>query len=124
MGDIADKVAAFLVPQIQVAMSEATEIQCEQTRELLSTPYPPSSSPGEHPHLRTGNLREGVRHVQELTESAITEFVSFSREDGPPDVPYDLEEGHGTVAERPFAKPMIDRIRREYLPEIASRIQL
>lgn len=52
-----------------------------RVKERLSTPYPPSSRPGDHPHRRTGRLMNSI-------EGRITQEAGGFRVDVVSDVPY------------------------------------
>lgn len=74
----------------------------------LNEAFPPSSSPGESPHRRTGNLRAGAAHHAEATYSGAMVTVFITRAGDDPLIPVYLEFGTDRLAERPFMRPERD----------------
>lgn len=118
-----DNILDLITDRLKAGMSEVAEHHCELTREAISVPYPPASSPGNPPHLRTGNLASGIAHSQTADEEYITETFTFDRPGGDPHVPTYLEEGTPNMAERPYVKPMIDRMEATFLEELVAIAQ-
>lgn len=70
----------------------------DEMAEKLSVAYPPSSSPGDFPARRTGNLRAGLFHTVTRDGEAIRGFVGSERQGGNPNVPVILNN----VINRPY----------------------
>ena len=71
------------------------------TQRSISIPFPPASSPGNPPHLRTGKLKGSVRYeysVKQLELIADIEYAKF------------LEFGTWKMAPRPFLRPALHRV--------------
>jgi hypothetical protein len=66
----------------EAAMQAVGDRVAEIARDRLDTPAPPSSRPGEHPHRRTGTLRDGIsaeviRHGDEV-EVVVTSAAYYT----------------------------------------------
>jgi hypothetical protein len=77
----------------------------ENVKQSISTPYPPASSPGSAPHLRTGNLHEGVSHSTAAGGTEVSTTITSSRAEGDSRVPFWLENGTKKMAARPYMGP-------------------
>lgn len=75
----------------------------EDIQGKLSVAYPPSSTPGESPHRRTGNLRAGISYNIERNGSLITLTIISAAPYSAP-----LETGTKRFGERPFMRPAFD----------------
>jgi hypothetical protein len=47
---------AELILRLQENLEEAARVISDQIESSITTPYPPASTPGQSPHLRTGRL--------------------------------------------------------------------
>lgn len=45
-------------------MRELSQAIVDHVRQMISDPYPPSSSPGSPPHMRTGKLLKGMQWTE------------------------------------------------------------
>lgn len=65
----------IVVAEITAALMEAANAECaaevERIQADLSTPYPPASSPGEPPAMRTGALRSSIDYMLTAGDSGI-----------------------------------------------------
>src|SRR4051812_47974766 len=69
-------------------------------RQSISIPYPPASSPGQPPHMRSGELLAGIGHsVDEQGDGIVLSVTSQA-----PHSTY-LEYGTAHMAPRPFMRP-------------------
>lgn len=48
---------ADLLKKVEVGLNRLVEEQANTAQQLVNTPYPPASSPGNPPHKRSGNLQ-------------------------------------------------------------------
>jgi len=86
----------------------------EHCRNLIQTPYPPPSMPGEPPHKRTGWLADNVDHDVDAAEGRMRLGVmaaAYSRF---------LEIGTERMAPRPFLRPTIEAVGGELLQKLRS----
>jgi len=76
---------------------------------LVSTPFPPASSPGDPPHRRTGKLRSSINYKKK--RKGLYEITA-----GGPDVrqavwmEYGTTKPKGSIARRPFMRPMMVKV--------------
>lgn len=85
----------------------------DDIRSRLDNDYPPSSSPGESPHRRSGGLQDGIAYAVERFGATYTLTVSST-------APHSrfLEEGTDRMAARPFMGPAFE----VWAPIIAARL--
>lgn len=102
----------IVIPRIR----RAVELIETTQKGLVETPYPPASSPGSPPNLRTANLHGHIKHTEPRLERLTVVAENFVDEEA---VPYALPLEHGTnrMAARPFftlgielAKPEVNAI--------------
>jgi HK97 gp10 family phage protein len=98
--------------RLQNANAVVAEEGLEILKESVSEPYPPASSADMPPHMRTGELLEGLKATH--TENSIT-FISTATYSG-----Y-LEYGTHKMAPRPFMRPHQLYMKRHY-KEMLERI--
>lgn len=95
----AEVIAAQIVAQLQTALNHGAA----RIADAAITPmgdYPPASSPGEPPNIRTANLRD---HVHPIPDSGFLEAQVVSEAD----YSADLEFGTAKMAARPFLTPAV-----------------
>lgn len=80
-------------------------------RTEIGEDYPPSSTPGNPPHRRTGLLQTGVANQTEQYETGVREIIYSNRAGGDPLVPLYLE--NGTQGPRKFAVRLGRRVEVE-----------
>ena len=78
----------------------------EIARQLVSTPYPPVSSPGNPPALRTGEGRDSIK-IAKFSDGSYDVFV-----DQPQHMAY-LEAGTPTVLPRPWLSVAFEQANKE-----------
>jgi HK97 gp10 family phage protein len=88
------------------AMERAADYMVGVTKIMISTPYPPSSTPGDPPHMRTGDL---MRSIQQ-NKRGRTYVISAGTDGGTASYASYLEYGTSKMAPRPFMRPMIGMI--------------
>ncbi len=101
-------------------------METEDTRQIISTPFPPSSSPGDPPHRRTGALMVGVDYTPVVvTSSEVSTTIYSSREEGTTDenVPMALEYGTGKMKPRPYFESSYLRFANNHMPEIIEALK-
>jgi hypothetical protein len=108
-------IGVFLRNRTNAILATIGERVVEETQGAIATPYPPASDPGTPPHLRTGNLHEGVTSDVREDSGAIVLSVSSNRANGDPRVPAFLEFGG-----RPYMRPQFDKLTFNALAEIAD----
>lgn len=89
--------------------------------ERLSDAYPPSSTPGDSPHRRTGALRAGVAHLAGQNDHGAQVTIYVVRDGADPLVPVHLEFGTKFMAARPFMQPARDEWAAE-LPRVFPQL--
>jgi hypothetical protein len=94
-------------------MQEVAQETTDETKEMISDPYPPASAPFTPPHLRKGLLREGVQHDVSETETGVQATFFYERDGGNPFVPVFLEDGTVKMTKRPFARVMMEKKSQE-----------
>ena len=130
-----DDIKTLLRKKISDALDLMGDVTVEETKEQLSIPYekygasteattPVVSDSGEvnmdhFPHRRTGNLEQGVGHVQVAYPDRIVETIYSGRADGDPRVPYVLEFQMG----RYYMRPMLARTRQKGTEFLVSALQ-
>lgn len=98
------------------AATEAVEQIVEDAKEKLSEAYPPASTPGEFPHMRSGNLLESVNGQVTVTETGVEIEVG-----SPLIYSLYLEEGTETMEPRPVWSPLAETWQQR-LPEILGGV--
>jgi len=95
-----DKALHDLEKELQKNMEQAADYLAQKTQEAIATPYPPASSPGNPPHLRSGDLQRSVHPV--LMPNSFKVVA---------DMPYALmlEFGTSKMAARPFLRPTFEK---------------
>lgn len=58
-----------LEPLLRENLEEAGEFLENEVKQDVSTPYPPASSPGHPPHMRTGDYRQSIEHIVDESRS-------------------------------------------------------
>ena len=90
--------------QLKEAVQEGMEKSARKLRDLcrdaVSKPYPPASTPGEPPHLRTGTGRSSIMHADSPRKQESYVFVT---DEGRHMI--FLENGTARIAPRPWLKP-------------------
>ncbi len=106
------RIPSLLDQAAEVALEQFGEALVERIQTLISTPYPPASSPGEAPHKRTGDLIESYewRLVKGLLGGKTLEVGSNIEYAGW------LELGTSKMAPRPHFRNSVD----EELPGFAK----
>lgn len=79
-------------------------------REVVSVPYPPPSSPGEPPHLRTGRYRAGIK-ARNMASKIRIETTGFASSVGTW-----TEFGTRKMAARPHWRTRLPEIVARHLP--------
>jgi|GEM_PF-2750215 len=111
MGVVSGKLDAVVRGRLRLA-AQAIGIRCAgYASNLVNTPYPPASKPGEPPHKRTGNLQAGITNEQSESVESIDTKIVARRAEGNPKVPGWLEFGTKKMAARPFMRPAKNRAR-------------
>jgi hypothetical protein len=102
-----------VVRGMQAAMEDLEEFAVA----ITSTGWPPPSSPGQPPHLRTGTLRGSIGHEVRVQTAAVVGRLGVRR--GPADkYAKHLEIGTERMAARPYLRPTVLLNRREILRHI------
>lgn len=93
------KVIDSIKAMAEKRMEAATVVVANRAKQLISTPYPPPSRPGEPPHRRTGRLRASVAREVTWDESTVIGRVGSN-------VKYAkwLELGTSRMAARPWLR--------------------
>lgn len=105
MGQIEDRMMAFLRENLPRAMQQASERQVELLRDKISVPWPPSGPTGRpegYPALRKGLLRDGLGASTKAGENEVVSTIFSNRAPGYPHVPSILENGRGRMEPRPY----------------------
>lgn len=89
-----------------------------ETKRSISTPYPPASTPGHPPHLRTGKLRGSlytrVWKGRDGWVATVGSNLNYS---------YWLEFGTRRMRPRPFLRPALAKIRARIISIIYPEFQ-
>jgi hypothetical protein len=102
VNDIADPALAWLLQKLPSAMEALGIRAAGVASNLIDTPYPPASKPGNPPHRRTGNLEAGIEHAESPDGLEMT--LTSKRVGGDPRVPMYLEYGTSKMAPRPYMR--------------------
>ena len=119
MGTILGTTTVFLQQKTDAGLQAVGAASVSHIMGLLSTPFPPASTPGEPPHLRTGRLASGVYYQVNSSEQVT---IVSSRVDGDPMVPEWLELGTRVkppLPKRPYMTPTMDATARICAPAVA-----
>ena len=105
-----DKLPDHLEKYVTRGLKIAAANAVEQIQQEIATAYPPESLPYMPPHARTGALMRSAR-ISAVEPLRVT--VSVGGEDT--FVPYAqyLEFGTSKMTERPFVRPIVERITPE-----------
>ena len=99
------KTTRAVMSAMDSGMSQASRHMVGVAQALVSTPFPPASSPGDPPHRRTGKLRSSIKYKKKrvgLYNITAGDAKAFYAED--------LEYGKIRVAPRPFMRPMMLKV--------------
>lgn len=110
------ELAERLTRAVRAATQETAQEAVRLLQERVSTPYPPSSLPGESPHLRTGAGQEAI-HVG---ESDTPDSVPIMLDESGKHMLY-LELGTHTIAPRPWFRVTIAE-NRQHLDQHYARV--
>lgn len=99
--------------QLHNAIEQIADEGLVRLRNEVSIPYPPASEPNNPPHLRTGELRDGLS--AEVNGNSITFSSAAAYSD-------DLEFGMVKMAPRPFMRPHQMFMRERFIPELIKQI--
>lgn len=90
------------------AMQEIVDTVRDDIQESISTPYPPPSSPGDPPHMRSGELEASIESDVRREGNEVVGTVTCT-------APYgaELERGTSEMPARPFMRPGMARTRSE-----------
>lgn len=119
---VTSRIPEFLaaVRATAVASFEQTAQECvAETKIEIGTPYPPASSIGRPPHLRTGNLQNGIQSVTTEDDESVETQVGSSRVEGNPDVPVILEFGLGNMK---GPRPYMSTARNNWAPKFKENV--
>jgi hypothetical protein len=125
---ITDRIDEFRA-KVSAAVLEAMENRANETveeiKESISEPYPPASTVGNPPHMRTGNLRDGVQQITYETNDAVTSNVASSRAEGNPAVPLWMEFGtfRDPAAPRPYMSPAFHESAPKFRADVITALQ-
>lgn len=84
----------------------------EEIKDSLAVPYPPPSSPGESPHLRTGELQASIGYSiigDTFSIYAATDYAEY------------LEYGTSKLEARPFIRPVFYKLPKMVQKELKSK---
>jgi hypothetical protein len=91
---------------VYASMAKTAQEARQDMQTEISEPWPPASAPATPPHLRTGNLQQGVSDDTRLGgANTIDSTIMSEREAGNPMVPIFLEFGVNAFAPRPYMGP-------------------
>jgi hypothetical protein len=94
--------SAAVKARIVAEMTRRLERSCilveNRAKEIVSSAYPPASSPGEPPAKRTGHLRRNIAHEVVGLTGRVGSNLSYSRH---------LELGTMHIAPRPWLRPAL-----------------
>jgi len=113
-----DKLNRKLNAAVGDAIEEGTNFLRDQCREAVSDPYPPASSPGESPHLRTGKGRSSILHAVNFRKLVGYVFVA----DTGKHMVY-LEQGTRYILPRPWLKPTFDKTKKRIKSMVFDRLR-
>lgn len=83
-------------------------------KQSISTPYPPASEPYEEPHTRTGDLIAGITSDVDKLKLTVVSTADYSAS---------LEFGTHKMNPRPFMRPMLQKIKRTFIPDLIKALQ-
>ena len=116
--DIYTKIGGKVEIRIRKGMKDAIEHLILVTRELIATPYPPASSSGHPPHMRTGDLARSIkvgtikREGNTITGGIKIEGVDYALM---------LEYGTSRFAPRPYFRPALVIAKAEMVSILKRR---
>lgn len=105
------------------SLDEQAEAAAARIKQSLSTPSPPSASEGSPPHLRTGQLQQGIRHETVDDGNAIVAAVVSERSGDNPMIPTWLEFGTKKMGPRPYMSPEKERTESIAKDALISRLK-
>ena len=89
---------------LEKPLASATYAMASVARAMVSTPWPPASSPFSAPHLRSGRLRAGITSFR---RKRLLYIIQATAKRGNFDYAQALEYGTKRMKPRPFMRPMI-----------------
>lgn len=111
------QVKAAIRSEVKGNANAAMLVGVNATKLKLSEPWPPSSRPGEAPHVRTGALRRGATGRVEDNRRQIIIWIGVAG------VPYAAEHEFGLSGRpaRPFLRPAIQENKKEIFNALGGR---
>jgi HK97 gp10 family phage protein len=100
--------------KLNKAVENVADIGLEVLKESVSEPYPPPSAPETPPHLRSGNLRDGLTVTVDGIDIEFDSSASYSA---------DVEFGTSRMQPRPFLRPHKQWAKMNFLNLLAEELE-
>ena len=99
--------------RLSSAIAKIAAAGLDDLKAEVSTSGPQTSSPGSPPHEQSGGLEAGLSVQTDGGNITFTSSAPYSGE---------VEFGTSQMAPRPFMRPMIKKLKRSFLPDMAKEL--
>lgn len=104
-----------------VGLGNAGQVLHRRAVDVVNTPYPPASSPGQPPHRRSRTLQRGL--TVWITRGVGTVVMHMGWRNNDPVYARFLAKGTARMAPRPALPVVLASRRRDILPTVANALK-